>query len=68
MRRGLYCLLAALFVLRQDFWWWESRDRLLGLPLGLAFQIAICLGAALVMGLLAYVTWSRVDGGSRPRP
>ena len=48
----LYGALVVAFVVRNDFWWWDDRRSLLGLPIGLTYHVLFCLAVALVMGLL----------------
>ena len=45
----LYCLLVLLFLLHNDFWFWETPRLVLGLPVGLLYHIAYCLVATLLM-------------------
>ncbi len=48
--RGLlYSLLVLLFLLHNDFWFWETPQIVLGLPVGLLYHIGYCLVAALLM-------------------
>ena len=57
MRRLLYAVLALFFVLRYDLWLWDDARTLGGLPAGLLFHVAYCLGAAVLLGLLVRYAW-----------
>ena len=48
-------VLGSLFLLRHDFWWWDSTQRWLGLPIGLAWHLLICVAVAIAMALLAKI-------------
>jgi hypothetical protein len=52
-RRG-WILAAVLlaFALHNDFWLWHDARLVWGLPIGLAYHVAYCLGVSLLMGLL----------------
>jgi hypothetical protein len=61
--------IAALYVLHQDIWLWRSaRPLVLGfLPIGLAYHVAYCLAAALLMWVLTRCAWpSGLDPSSPP--
>lgn len=46
-----------LAILHHDFWWWGDRTLLLGfLPIGLAWQVGISIGAGL--GWFLVVRWA----------
>ena len=49
MRWILYGLLVLLFLLHNDFWFWETPQIVLGLPIGLLYHIGYCLAATLLM-------------------
>ncbi len=59
MRRLAVALVVALFLVRLDFWWWNDPQLVLGLPIGLAYQVAFCLAAAVVLWFLVRVAWPR---------
>ena len=44
-----YCLVALLFLLHNDFWFWETPQLVLGLPVGLLYHIGFCLVVTLLM-------------------
>ena len=58
----LYSLLVLLFLLHNDFWFWETPEIVLGLPIGLLYHIGFCLAATLLMA--AFVK-ARGDWGER---
>jgi hypothetical protein len=49
----------ALYVLHQDFWFWDTaRPLVFGfLPIGLVWHAGYCLAVALVMWWLTRVAW-----------
>ena len=57
MRPLLYGALLLLFVVRNDLWWWDTDQTLLGLPIGLTWHILLCLGATGVFALLVREAW-----------
>ena len=52
-------VVAAMYVLHQDFWFWRSaRPLVFGfLPIGLFYHAAFTVGCALVMWLLVARAW-----------
>lgn len=47
MRKAVWIAVVVLFVLHQDFWWWEDKTLLFGfLPIGLAWHALYSLLAA----------------------
>jgi hypothetical protein len=64
-------LVLLVTVLHFDFWWWNSTDVVLGfVPLTLAHQVAITLGAALAWSLVMRHAWPNdveewASGGQR---
>jgi hypothetical protein len=52
-------LIATLYLLHQDFWFWQAaRPLLFGfLPVGLAYHAAYCLAATLLMSALTRFAW-----------
>ena len=47
--RFIWLLVAALFVLHQDFWWWDSRALVFGfMPVGLFYHACFSVAAASV--------------------
>ncbi|MBZ0113029.1 MAG: hypothetical protein K8J08_11240 [Thermoanaerobaculia bacterium] len=59
---GLAALIGfvVLFVLHQDLWWWDSAQRLAGLPIGLAYHVAYC-GLVSILLLLVVGPLTRDD-------
>ena len=57
-------LIAALYVLHQDFWFWrQARPLVFGvLPIGLAYHAAFTLVTSLVLLVLVRLLWpARLD-------
>ena len=54
-RRLLLLALLTLFALHHDLWWWDADDRVLGLPIGLTWHVALCFAVAVTMALFAKV-------------
>jgi hypothetical protein len=53
-----YILIVVLFVLHQDFWWWDSKEIVLGfLPIGLAYHAVFSILAAGVWALAVKTVW-----------
>ena len=52
-------LLAALFVLHQDVWFWRDVRLVFGLPVGLAYHVAFCVAASVVLALAVRWSWPR---------
>jgi hypothetical protein len=52
LRKVLYSLLVLLFILHNDFWFWDTSQITLGLPIGLLYHIVFCLAASLLMASL----------------
>jgi hypothetical protein len=51
-RRSLYIVLLLVFLLHNDLWFWNDARLLLGLPVGLTYHVAYCLGVSALMALL----------------
>jgi hypothetical protein len=56
-QRILYSLLALLYILHTDWWFWNDARLILNLPVGLLYHIAFCLVAAALMFLLVKFAW-----------
>ena len=57
-RALVWCLVLALFVLHQDFWWWDSRVLILGfMPIGLFYHAAFSVAAGIVWALANKLAW-----------
>jgi uncharacterized protein DUF3311 len=63
-------LIAALYVLHQDFWFWrQARPLVFGvLPIGLAYHAAFTLVTSVVLVLLVRLLWPAALDVERPRP
>lgn len=54
----IWALAAVLFVLHQDFWFWDDRTLVLGfLPVGLAYHVAYSVAAALLWFAAVRFAW-----------
>ena len=56
-RSIFYAALALLFVLHNDWWFWEDGSIVLGLPIGLLYHVVYMLVTAVVMALLVQFAW-----------
>ena len=69
MRSSLVLIvLALLYLLHYDFWLWRRPEIVLGLPVGLLYQLAYCLLVAFVLALLLDKTWNRHRDSGSPGP
>ncbi len=61
IRRGtriIWIGVIVLIILRQDFWFWNDPSLVLGiLPIGLAWQIAISIAAAILWFAATKIAW-----------
>jgi hypothetical protein len=57
----LFLLIAAVYVLHQDFWNWRQADPMIFgfLPAGLAYHAAYSIAAAALMALLVKTAWPK---------
>ncbi len=56
--RLVWIAAVVLFVLHQDFWFWEDRRLVLGfLPIGLAYHVAYSIAAALLWLAAVKLAW-----------
>ena len=53
----LYIALVVLFLLHNDFWFWDNPKVVLGLPIGLLYHIGFCVAAAILMTLTINYAW-----------
>jgi len=54
----VWSAVCALFLLHQDFWWWNDRTLVLGfLPIGLAYQAGFSIAAGLIWALACKFAW-----------
>jgi len=49
--------LLALYVLHQDFWFWDDPTLVLGVPVGLLYHILYCVAVALFFALFVKSVW-----------
>lgn len=58
MRKFVWMLVGVLFVLHQDFWWWDDRSLVFGfMPIGLFYHMVFSLAAAGVWVLAVKCAW-----------
>jgi hypothetical protein len=61
-------IVAALYLLHQDVWFWRTaRPLVFGfLPIGLAYHALYCIAASLLMWLLTSLVWpTHLEGAHR---
>ena len=69
MRRSLVVIvLAVLYLLHYDFWLWRKPDIVLGLPVGLLYQLTYCIVIALALTLLLGKAWNQDQDSESPDP
>lgn len=55
---AIWSAAAVLFVLHQDYWWWDNRKLLFGfLPIGLAYHMFFSLASATLWALAVRCAW-----------
>jgi hypothetical protein len=58
MKKNLaYVAAASLYLLHQDWWNWDNRSLVFGMPVGLTYQVAFCVAASVVMFCLVRYAW-----------
>lgn len=59
VRKFVWILVIVLFILHQDFWWWEDVEPLVFgfLPIGLAYHAGISIASAIVWALAVKYCW-----------
>lgn len=57
VRRLAYAALPILYLLRNDFWFWDDARRFLGLPVGLSYHVLFCAAVVLTMWWLVRSAW-----------
>jgi len=58
MKQAVWILVALLFVLHQDCWFWDDRTLVLGfMPIGLFYHACFSLAAAGVWALAVRYAW-----------
>jgi hypothetical protein len=53
----LYAALVALYLLHNDFWFWNTPQLVLGVPVGLLYHITFCVVVTLLMALFVNRAW-----------
>ena len=53
-KKTLIGLAAILYVLHNDWWFWNDPQLVLGLPVGLCYHLLFCLGAAVLLFLFVH--------------
>jgi hypothetical protein len=54
----VWAIVVALFLLHQDFWWWNDRSLILGfMPIGLAYQAIFSIAVGLIWALASKFAW-----------
>lgn len=60
--RIIWIAVIVLIILRQDLWFWSDPSLVFGiLPIGLAWQIAISIGAAILWFAATKIAWPEDD-------
>lgn len=55
---ALFLLIAAVYVVHQDYWNWKNADLVFGiLPVGLAYHAGYSILAAIMMAILVKFAW-----------
>lgn len=52
-----FAALILLFLLHNDFWFWHDARLIFGLPVGLLYHIAYCIGASVLMYSMVRYAW-----------
>lgn len=66
--RLVLIVLALLYLLHYDFWLWQRPEIVLGLPIGLLYQLAYCLVIACALALLLHQFWSQGSSSGSADP
>jgi hypothetical protein len=54
----VYVAVPILYLLHQDWWFWTDHEtRVLGMPIGLAYQVGFCIAASILMLGLVRFAW-----------
>jgi hypothetical protein len=63
----LFLLIAAVYVLHQDLWFWKDADLIFGfIPVGLAYHAGSSILAAVMMAILVKTAWPAHLENSEP--
>jgi hypothetical protein len=66
---ALFLLIAAVYVLHQDYWNWRNASLTFGLlPAGLAYHAAYSVVCSLLMAVLVKFAWPSHLEGVQPEP
>jgi len=57
MRNVVYALLALLYVLHNDVWYWDDPALALGLPIGITYHVLWTLAVSLCFWLAVQYAW-----------
>ena len=57
MRTVVYALLALLYLLHNDVWYWNDPAIVLGLPIGITYHLVWTLAVSLCFGLVVRYAW-----------
>ena len=52
-------LLATMYVLHNDWWFWSDTTIVAGLPIGLAYHVAYMLVTAIVLVVVVGLAWPK---------
>jgi hypothetical protein len=53
----VYLAAIVLYILHHDWWNWDNRSLVLGLPVGLAYHVCFCVAASVLMFCLVRFAW-----------
>jgi hypothetical protein len=53
----VYSAVPILYLLHQDWWNWDDRRLVLGLPIGLTYHVGFCVAASILMFCLVRYAW-----------
>lgn len=57
MNRFVLWLVFVLVIAHHDFWFWNSPDRYLGMPVGLVYHMGLSIITAAVWAFVCIVAW-----------
>lgn len=66
--RLVLIVLALLYLLHYDFWLWQRPEIVLGLPIGLLYQLAYCFVIAFALALLLHQFWNQGSSSGSADP
>jgi hypothetical protein len=56
-RALVYVAVPVLYLLHQDWWNWDDRRLVFGLPIGLTYHVGFCVAASVLMFCLVRFAW-----------